>query len=40
MPLIYEQGNIIDNKLPITGNIKNPKLHLNDVIEVAIGNIL
>jgi hypothetical protein len=39
MSLILERGNIIDYQIPVTGNMKNPKFHLNEVIKDAIGNI-
>ena len=39
MSFILERGNIIDYQIPITGNMNNPKFHLNDVIKDAIGNI-
>ncbi|HYM93272.1 MAG TPA: DUF748 domain-containing protein, partial [Chitinophagaceae bacterium] len=39
MSFILERGNIIDYQIPITGNMNNPKFHLNDVIRDAIGNI-
>jgi hypothetical protein len=39
MFFIRERGNIIDYKIPITGNLKNPKFHLYDVIFDILGNI-
>jgi hypothetical protein len=30
--LSYDQGNIFDDKLLVTGNLKNPKLYLKDVV--------
>ena len=32
MSFIRERGNVIDYEIPITGNLKNPKFHLHDVI--------
>lgn len=43
MPLILafvrERGNVIDYSIPITGNLKNPKFHLSDVIADLVKNI-
>ena len=39
MALIRESGNVIDYEIPITGDLKNPKFHLKDVILDAIGNV-
>ena len=39
MSFIREKGNVIDYEIPITGNMKNPKFHLHDVIWDLIGNI-
>lgn len=39
MFLIRESGNVIDYKVPITGDLKNPKFHISDVITDIIGNI-
>jgi hypothetical protein len=43
MPLILsfirERGNIINYEIPITGNLKNPKFHLGDVIIHLLENI-
>ncbi len=39
MSLIREPGNMIDYEMPITGNLKDPKLHISDVIFSLIGNI-
>lgn len=39
MSFIRETGNVIDYEIPITGNLKNPKFHLGDVIWDVIGNI-
>jgi Domain of Unknown Function (DUF748) len=43
MPLILffirERGNFIDYNIPITGNLKNPRFHLRDVIFDILGNI-
>jgi len=43
MPLIIsmlrERGNVIDYEIPITGNLKNPKFHLQDVLSDLLRNI-
>ena len=39
MAFIRERGNVIDYEIPITGNMKNPKFHLSDVIFDLLGNI-
>lgn len=39
MSFIREKGNVIDYEIPITGNMKNPKFHLHDVISDLIKNI-
>ena len=39
MSLIRERGNVIDYEIPITGNLKNPKFHLNDVLMDLLKNI-
>ena len=39
MSFIREHGNVIDYEIPITGNLKNPKFHLHDVIFDVIKNI-
>ena len=39
MSFIRERGNVIDYKIPITGNLKNPKFHLKNVIFDLIKNI-
>ncbi len=39
MFFIRERGNVIDYEIPITGNLKNPKFHLQDVILDLLGNI-
>ena len=39
MSFIRENGNVIDYEVPITGNLKNPKFHLRDVILDLITNI-
>jgi hypothetical protein len=39
MSLIRDRGNVIDYEIPITGNIKNPKFHLHDVIMDLLANI-
>ena len=39
MSFIRERGNVIDYEIPITGNLKNPKFHLHDVLFDLLGNI-
>ena len=39
MSFIRERGNVIDYDIPITGNLKNPKFHLRDVLFDLIKNI-
>lgn len=39
MALVRERGNVIDYSIPITGNLKNPKFHLKDVIFDLLKNI-
>jgi hypothetical protein len=39
MSLIRERGNVIDYEIPITGNLKNPKFHLHDVLIDLLENI-
>jgi hypothetical protein len=39
MSLVRERGGIINYKIPITGNLKNPKFHLRDVISDVAENI-
>jgi hypothetical protein len=39
MSFIRERGNVIDYKIPITGNLRNPKFHLRDVIFDVVKNI-
>lgn len=39
MAFIRERGNVIDYKVPITGNLKDPKFHLRDVIFDILKNI-
>ena len=39
MALIKERGNVIDYSIPITGNLKNPKFHIKDVVFDVLKNI-
>ena len=39
MSFIRERGNVIDYSVPITGNLKNPKFHLKDVIFDLVKNV-
>lgn len=36
---VRERGNVIDYEIPITGNLKDPKFHVKDVILDALGNV-
>jgi hypothetical protein len=39
MAFVRERGNVIDYEIPITGNFKDPKFHLSDVIFDLLTNI-
>jgi len=39
MSLVRERGNVIDYQIPITGNLKNPKFHLHDIVIDLLENI-
>lgn len=39
MSFIRARGNVIDYEIPITGNLKNPKFHLRDVLTDLVENI-
>jgi hypothetical protein len=39
MAFVRESGNVIDYEIPITGNFKNPKFHLQDVVFDLLRNI-
>ncbi|MBC7861812.1 MAG: DUF748 domain-containing protein, partial [Bacteroidia bacterium] len=39
MAFVRERGNVIDYEIPITGNLKNPKFNLCDVIVDVLKNI-
>ena len=39
MALVRERGNVIDYEIPITGNLRDPKFHLKDVIFDLLKNI-
>jgi len=39
MTFIRERGNVIDYEIPITGDLKNPKFHLHDIIFDLFRNI-
>jgi hypothetical protein len=39
MAFVRERGNVIDYEIPITGNLKNPKFHLHDVLFDVLKNI-
>jgi hypothetical protein len=40
MAFVRERGNVIDYEVPISGDLKNPKFHLHDVIIDVLGNIV
>lgn len=39
MFFVREGGNVIDYEIPISGNLKNPKFHLHDVLSHTLTNI-
>jgi hypothetical protein len=39
MALTRERGNVIDYEVPISGDLKDPKFHLRDVIIDVLGNV-
>jgi len=39
MSVVRERGNVIDYEIPVTGNLKNPKFHLKNVIVHLLENI-
>jgi hypothetical protein len=39
MSFVRERGDVIDYEIPITGNLKNPRFHLHDVLMDLIENI-
>ncbi|OFX20928.1 MAG: hypothetical protein A2033_19650 [Bacteroidetes bacterium GWA2_31_9] len=39
MTIVRERGNVIDYEIPITGNLKNPKFQIKDVIFDIVKNI-
>ena len=39
MSFIRERGNVIDYQIPISGDLKNPKFHLRDVLSDLLKNI-
>jgi hypothetical protein len=39
MAFVRERGNVIDYEVPISGDLKDPKFHLKDVIVDILGNI-
>jgi len=40
MAIVRDRGNVIDYQVPITGNLKSPKLHLKDIIWNSLENIV
>jgi hypothetical protein len=39
MAFVRERGNVIDYEIPITGNLKDPKFHIKDVVLDLLTNI-
>jgi hypothetical protein len=39
MPFVRERGNVIDYDIPISGNLKNPRFHLHDVVMDLLKNV-
>jgi hypothetical protein len=39
MSLVRERGNVINYQIPITGNLKDPKFHLRDVVTDLLTNV-
>lgn len=39
MAFVRERGNIIDYKIPISGNLKDPKFHMSDLVLDLVENI-
>jgi len=39
MAFVRERGNVIDYEVPISGDLKDPKFHLRDVIIDVLGNV-
>jgi len=39
MSLVRERGNVIDYQIPISGNLKDPKFHLHDVLMDFLENL-
>jgi hypothetical protein len=39
MSFVRERGNVINYQIPVTGNLKNPKFHLRDVITDLLSNV-
>jgi len=40
MAIIRDRGNVIDYQIPITGNLKSPTFHLDDIIFNALENVI
>lgn len=40
MAFVRERGNVIDYRIPITGNLKDPRFHVKDVVLDLLKNIL
>jgi len=39
MAFVRERGNVIDYQVPISGDLKDPKFHLHDVVMDVLGNV-
>ena len=40
MAIVRDRGNVIDYRIPITGNLKNPTFHLKVIVVKALENII
>ncbi|NTW45205.1 MAG: DUF748 domain-containing protein, partial [Anaerolineaceae bacterium] len=40
MAFVRERGNVIDYEVPLSGDLRDPKFHLHDVIMDIVGNII
>jgi hypothetical protein len=39
MSLVRERGNVINYRIPVTGNLKDPKFHFRDVVTDLLANV-
>ena len=39
MAIVRENANVIDYTIPITGNLKKPKIHWKDILYDALKNV-